>query len=259
MRRQGGGGRSGLVRRRDRSRHRPGGGDLVPPPVLCEGQSRDRPGADRPRRAEGCARRGLPRAALPPQGGRGQHADLEARDRAGRPCLRDHRGPPPRRCRGGVLRPGPGHQGGGRDRRPGPRRQDLPRHRAGGDPRGQARERGALRRGRLHHGEPSGRARQVHRGGEPGPRRGPRPERPPARIGVAHPARPDPLPRPRREQRVQRPRDAPPRRDHRRQQEGARGDRVGCRGLGASEPAQHDQAEASPLPGGGGSDDRPAA
>ena len=51
---------------------------------------------------------------------------------------------------------------GGRDRRPGSRRQDLPRHRAGGDPRGQARERGALRRGRLHHGEPPGRARQVH-------------------------------------------------------------------------------------------------
>ena len=234
-------------------------GRSLPQSLLPQGHPRRGAGAHRSGRAARGARRRLSRAPVPAQGVRDQHADLEARDRAARAAFGDHQGSPARRRRRGVPRPGRGDRRGGRDGRPGAGRQDLPRVRACGDAGREACGRGALGRSRLQHGEPAGRTREVHRRREPDARRGPRPERPPARIGLPHPPGSDPVPRARREQRVQRARHAASRRDHRDQQEGTRRDRVGRRGLGAPEPARRHQAQAAPLTGGGGGDDRAAA
>ncbi len=68
------------------------------------------------------------------------------------------------------------------------------------------------------------------------------PERHPARLGLAHPARPVGLLGLRREQRLQRGRPAQARRDHRGQQEEARRDRGRRRDRGAADPARGDQA-----------------
>ena len=146
-----------------------------------------------------------------------------------------------------------------RDRRAGARRQIL-HARGHAQPAGRPlRRRDPRGRGRPHHGFAARAPRRFRAQHLRPAARESEPERHPARLGLAHPARPVGLLGLRREQRLQRGRPAQARRDHRGQQEEARRDRGRRRDRGAPDPARGDQAPPAAEQGRGAGADQPAA
>ncbi len=235
---------AGLAVRPDRPHRRDRRRGRLPEPLLPQDLARRRDHPHRLRRPEDRAVGRLPRAAVPAQGRRDQHAHDAHRGGASRPEVADHRRPDAGRRRARVLSARAADDRRRRDRGAGDRLEVAEPGR---------REEPARRP--LHRRDPGDRrqpddglaARPARRVRPHDPRVGarePRAQRPAARIGLADADGPGRVRIARRQQRVQRGRPAQARRDHRDQQEEARRDRGRRRRLGAADPARGDQAAA---------------